>query len=374
MTFTSNQIRAASWGLIAVVIWLLLSLLAPVLMPFVLAAVLAYALHPLVEWLHLRRIPRWLGAGLAIAMLTLVVLAVVLLIVPVITKQMPLLREQVPVLLENINVWLVPVLGRFGVELQVDVSLVREWLQKLISSHESEFVDGLLSSLRIGGSALAAVFGNLVLAPIVAYYLLLDWNGLVQRSKVLIPPRWLPATQRFLDETDAVLGQYLRGQLLVMGLLAVLYTIGLALVGLKLALPIGVFTGLAVFVPYLGFGLGLVVALLAAVLQFQSLMGVALVAGVYMVLQVVESMYVTPRLLGERIGLHPISVIFALMAFGQLFGFFGILVALPASAVLLVAARRAKDSYLASRLYREASTAAPAPAAETTPAQPGDPV
>jgi predicted PurR-regulated permease PerM len=370
MTFTSNQIRAASWGLIAVVIWLLLSLLAPVLMPFVLAAVLAYALHPLVEWLHLRRIPRWLGAGLAITMLMLVMLAVVLLIVPVITKQVPLLREQVPVLLENVNVWLVPLLGRFGIELQVDVSLVREWMQKLVSGHESQLIDGLLSSLRIGGSALAAVFGNLILAPIVAYYLLLDWNGLVARSKLLIPPRWLPATQRFLDETDAVLGQYLRGQLLVMGLLAVLYTIGLALVGLKLALPIGVFTGLAVFIPYLGFGVGLVMALLAAVLQFQTLLGVALVGAVYAVGQAVESMYITPRLLGERIGLHPIAVIFALMAFGQLFGFVGILVALPASAVLLVALRRAKDTYLASRLYREASIAPSVPAAEPAATQP----
>ncbi len=374
MTFTSNQIRAASWGLIAVVVWLLLTLLAPVLMPFVLAGVLAYALQPLVERLHARRIPRWLGAGLAIAMLMLVMLAVVLLIVPVITKQVPLLREQVPVLLENINVWLVPLLGRFGIELQVDVSLVREWMQKLVSGHESQLIDGLLSSLRIGGSALAAVFGNLILAPIVAYYLLLDWNGLVARSKLLIPLRWLPATQRFLDETDAVLGQYLRGQLLVMGVLAVFYTVALALVGLKLALPIGVFTGLAVFIPYLGFGVGLVMALLAAVLQFQALLGVALVGAVYVVGQVVESMYITPRLLGERIGLHPIAVIFALMAFGQLFGFVGILVALPASAVLLVALRRAKDTYLSSRLYREASTAAPAPAAVTPPAQPGDPV
>jgi len=369
MTFTSNQIRAATWGLIALVSWLLLSLLAPVLMPFVLAGVLAYALHPLVERLHLRRIPRWLGAGLAITMLMLVMLAVLLLIVPVITKQVPLLREQVPMLLESLNVWLVPLLGRFGIELQVDVSLVREWMQKLISGHEGQLIDGLLSSLRIGGSALAAVFGNLILAPIVAYYLLLDWNGMVARSKLLIPPRWLPATQRFLDETDEVLGQYLRGQLLVMGVLAVFYTLGLALVGLKLALPIGVFTGLAVFIPYLGFGLGLVMALLAAVLQFQALTGVLLVAAVYGVGQTIESMVITPRLLGERIGLHPIAVIFALMAFGQLFGFVGILVALPASAVLLVALRRTKDTYLASRLYREASIE-PAPTAQPDPAAP----
>lgn len=357
MNFTSNQMRAAAWAAIALAIWLLLTLLAPVLMPFLLAAVLAYALHPLVERLHSKRIPRWLGAGVAITLLMLVLLAVVLLIVPVITKQVPLLKEQVPALLDRVNQLLIPLAARFGIDLQIDVAQVREWLRGLVSGHEGELINGLLSSLRIGGSALAAVFGNLVLTPIVAYYLLLDWAPLVERTKGLIPPRWRTVVQGFLDETDDVLGQYLRGQLLVMGVLAVFYTVGLALVGLKLALPIGVFTGLAVFVPYLGFGLGLVMGLLAAVLQFQSVLGVVAVVAVYMVGQVAESMYITPRLLGERIGLHPIAVIFALMAFGHLFGFVGVLIALPASAVLLVAIRRAKRSYLTSDLYLDGDKA-----------------
>ena len=351
MPLTSNQIRALLWALIAVVGALLLSLLAPVLMPFLLAAVIAYALHPLVERLHTRRVPRWLGAGLAIAALMLVLLAVVLLIVPVITKQVPLLREQVPLLLDRLNDALLPLATRFGVNLQVDVSQVREWLRTLITGNESELINGLLSSLRIGGSALAAVVGNLFLMPIVAYYLLLDWTNLITRAKHLIPPRWCESVQSFLNETDEVLGQYLRGQLLVMAVLAVLYTVALALVGLDLALPIGVFTGLAVFVPYLGFGLGLVMALFAALLQFQTVLGVALVGGVYLLGQLIESLYLTPRLLGERIGLHPIAVIFALLAFGHLFGFVGVLIALPASAVLLVAMRRAKRGYLASEMY-----------------------
>lgn len=372
MTLSPAQIRSLTWVAIAVAIWAVLTVLAPVLMPFVLAAVMAYALHPLVEKLHDRRLPRWLGAGLAIAMLMLVVLAVMLLIVPVITKQLPLLKEQVPALLDRVNDSLVPLAARFGIDLQIDVAQVREWLRDLVTGHEQELINGLLSSLRIGGSALGAVFGNLILTPIVAYYLLLDWTGLVERSKRLIPPRWLPSVQSFLDETDEVLGQYLRGQLLVMGVLAVFYTVGLALVGLKLALPIGVFTGLAVFVPYLGFGLGLVMGILAAVLQFQSVAGVAMVGAVYAIGQVAESMYVTPRLLGERIGLHPIAVIFALMAFGHLFGFVGVLIALPASAVLLVAIRRAKAGYLASDLYRS-PVPAPAPVAlPHDPAAPGE--
>ncbi len=357
MTFTPTQIRAASWLAIAVAIWIVLSMLAPVLMPFILAAVMAYALHPAVERLATRKVPRWLGAGLAITVLMLLMLAVVLLIVPVVTKQVPLLREQVPLLLGRLNTVLAPFAERFGVELQVDVNQVRAWMQDLIAGHEGDLVKGLLSSLRIGGSAISAVFGNLILTPIVAYYLLLDWAHIVERAKVLIPPRIRGSVQSFLDETDEVLGQYLRGQLLVMGVLAVLYTIGLALVGLKLALPIGVFTGLAVFIPYLGFGLGLILGLLAAVLQFQSIVGIAMVAGVYVIGQVIESMYLTPRLLGDRIGLHPIAVIFALMAFGHLFGFVGILVALPASAVLLVAIRRVKRGYMESELYTDGAAA-----------------
>ena len=369
MNLNPQQIRMASWAAIAVVTWLLLSLLAPVLMPFLLAAVLAYALHPLVERLHASHIPRWLGAGMAIFLLMLVMTAVMLLIVPVITKQVPLLKEQVPLLLDRLNDQLVPLAARFGVDVQIDTGQVREWLRKLVAGHESDLLDGLLSSLRIGGSALAAVFGNLVLTPIVAYYLLLDWANLVERAKGLIPPRWRAGVQSFLDETDEVLGQYLRGQLLVMGVLAVFYTVGLALVGLKLALPIGVFTGLAVFVPYLGFGLGLIMGLLAAVLQFQALLGVVLVGVVYGVGQVVESMYVTPRLLGERIGLHPIAVIFALMAFGQLFGFVGVLIALPASAILLVGIRRAKAGYLSSELYLDNAEEAAARAEAASAAQ-----
>jgi predicted PurR-regulated permease PerM len=321
-------------------------------MPFVLAGVLAYALQPLVDKLAARRVPRWLGAGVAIVVLMLLALGVLLLIVPVITKQLPLLKEQVPLLLERMNDSLVPLAARFGLDVGVDVEQVRTWLRGLVSGHEDELLQGLLASLRIGGSAFAAVLGNLLLTPMVAYYLLLDWAGLVQRFQTLIPPRWRAHTESFLNETDEVLGQYLHGQLLVMGILALLYTVGMALVGLKLALPIGVFTGLAVFVPYLGFGLGLILALLAALLQFQSLSGVAAVAAVYGAGQLIESLYLTPRLLGDRIGLHPIAVIFALMAFGHLFGFVGVLIALPVSAVLLVALRRARNGYLASDLYR----------------------
>jgi predicted PurR-regulated permease PerM len=353
MTLNPAQTRFLAWAALALVAGWVLHLLGPVLLPFVVAAVLAYALHPAVDALHRRHCPKWLGAGVVLVLFMLALAAIVLLIVPVVSKQIPLLREQIPELLEHANTWLVPWLNRMGLEARIDVASVRDFLSRMLSQHQGGLMESALSSLRIGGSVLLAVLGNLVLMPIVAYYLLLDWTALVHRVRAFVPPRWLPGTDLFFDETDQVLGQYLRGQLLVMGVLAVFYTVTLALVGLDLALPIGVFTGLAVFVPYLGFGLGLVLGLLAALLQFQSLEGVLLVAAVYGVGQLFESLYLTPRLLGERIGLHPIAVIFALMVFGHLLGFVGVLIALPASAVVLVGLRRLRKAYTQSDLYTD---------------------
>jgi predicted PurR-regulated permease PerM len=196
------------------------------------------------------------------------------------------------------------------------------------------------------------LIGNAVLIPVVLFYLLADWDRFVALLREWVPLRWRAPVDGFMIEADAVLGQYLRGQLSVMLALAIYYSIALRLCGLDLALPIGVFTGLAIFIPYLGFGLGLLLALLAAVLQFEPLQALGVVALVYGAGQVLESFVLTPRWVGERIGLHPLAVIFALLAFGQLLGFVGVLVALPASAVLLVALRRMKQQYMASPLYR----------------------
>jgi predicted PurR-regulated permease PerM len=174
----------------------------------------------------------------------------------------------------------------------------------------------------------------------------------MRRLRRLVPPRHLDAAMGFLRECDEVLGQYLRGQVLVMLILAAYYTVALALAGFELALPVGVFTGLAIFIPYVGFGVGAVLALLAGMLQFASWYGVGAVAVVYGLGQVVESFFLTPRLVGERIGLHPIAVIFVLLAFGHLFGFVGVLLALPAGALVLVALRRLRVAYMTSRLYQ----------------------
>ena len=243
-------------------------------------------------------------------------------------------------------------LEQFGIYVALDVASIKAFVLKYLNANYEEALGSLLSSLKLGGSVALAVIGNGVLIPVALFYLLLDWDKFVARLLELVPPPMRAAFDSFTDEADSVLGQYLRGQLLVMLAMAIFYAVGLALFGLDLALPIGIFTGLAMFIPYLGFGIGLLLALLAGLLQFASLKVLIMAAVVFGIGQVVESLFLTPRLVGERIGLHPLAVIFALLAFGQVFGFVGVLIALPASAVLLVGIRRIELQYMASKLYQ----------------------
>ena len=355
MQFTPTQKRAAAWTAIAALAVLLLRALGPVLTPFLVAAVLAYALTPLVDRLDALgqgRLPRLLAVILVELLLVVVVLCLVLLIMPVLATEIPLMREQLPVLFDRLHATLSPWLAQFGVNIALDLTSLREQLVAYLQTNWGESFGSVWSSLKIGGSVAITVIGNAVLVPVALFYLLLDWKQLVQRVLELVPPRARAAVDSFTHEADEVLGQYLHGQLLVMVTMAVFYSVGLALFGLDLALPIGVFTGLAMFVPYVGFGIGLVLAVVAGMLQFASAKAFLMVGVVYGLGQVFEGFYLTPRLVGERIGLHPLAVIFALLAFGQLLGFAGVLIALPASAVLLVAIRRMRAGYFASRLYQ----------------------
>jgi len=353
MQFTSTQKQAAAWAAIAVLAVLVLRALGPVLTPFLVAAVLAYALTPLVDRLDDLwggRMPRLLAVIFVELLLIFALLCVVLLIVPVLVKELPLMREQLPMMFDRLHAKVSPLLAQFGLQVSLDLDSLRAQLADYLQARGDNF-GSIWSSLKIGGSMAAAIVGNAVLVPVALFYLLLDWKQLVARVLQLVPPRARPGVDSFTAEADEVLGQYLRGQLLVMVTMAVFYSTGLALFGLDLALPIGVFTGLAMFVPYVGFGIGLMLALLAGLLEFGPLKSVAMVGTVYGLGQVFEGFYLTPRLVGERIGLHPLAVIFALLAFGQLLGFAGVLIALPASAVLLVAIRRIRSGYFASRLY-----------------------
>lgn len=354
MKLSIPQRRALAWFALALPCLLLLWLLAPVLSPFVTAAVLAYALAPLVNGLARRGLPRTLAVVLVEGLAGVLVLALLLLVVPILSKELPLLREQIPLLASALNKYLVPWLQQHGVQASLDIASIKAFVLKYLDANLEDWLATALNSARIGGSFLLAVVGNLMLLPVVLFYLLYDWPSLMARAWTLVPPRLREPVGGFLAECDQMLGQYLRGQLLVMLALAIYYSVGLMLAGFDLALPVGIFTGLAVFIPYLGFGLGLVLALLAGVLQFASLYGVLAVALVYGLGQMLESFVLTPRLVGERIGLSPLMVIFALLAFGHLFGFIGVLIALPLSALGVVAGRRLRAAYLESPLYKGA--------------------
>ncbi len=346
--------RLAAWAGVALLVALVLWLLAPVLAPFLVAAVLAYVLNPAVLKLVRvtgGRLPRLLAVVLVEVLALLALLGVALLLVPILAREWPLLQQQIPLLFDKLDAALKPVLVQMGIPVALDLTALKTQLVAYLSANREDWWAPLMSSLKLGGSAALALAGFVVLVPVALFYLLKDWSRLMQSMAQLVPPAWRGVFDGFMGECDKVLGEYLRGQLLVMLCLAVYYAVGLWLFGLELALPIGIFTGLAVFVPYLGFGLGLVLALLAGLLQLAPGQAVLMVAVVYGLGQLIESFVLTPRLVGERIGLHPLAVILALMAFGQLMGFVGVLIALPASAVLLVAARRLRQRYLASELY-----------------------
>jgi len=351
MKLSKHQRTALTWGAVAIAGLLLLWLLAPVLAPFIAAMVLAYALAPAVQTLVDRRVPRSLAVLIVELLFALALLALLLLVLPILSKELPALREQIPVLAKAANDRVSPWLAQYGIYLQLDPASIKAFVLKYLDANLEEWLATVLSSARIGGSFLLAFVGNAVLLPVVLFYLLDDWPGLIERARRRVPPSARESVGSFLQDCDATLGQYLRGQLLVMGALAVFYSTGLALARFDLALPIGVFTGLAVFIPYLGFGLGLLLALLAGLLQFGSFYGVAAVAVVFGIGQLLESFVLTPRFVGERIGMSPLMVIFALLAFGHLLGFVGVLIALPLSAVAAVAARRLHRAYLSSSLF-----------------------
>jgi predicted PurR-regulated permease PerM len=354
MTLNPSSKRLILWTGVAILVVMLLWVLGPVLVPFTVAAVLAYALQPLVMQLQklIPFMPRVLCVVLVEVIALLAVLGILLLLVPILTREIPLLQQQLPALLDRLAVNVNPWLDRFGLQLTLDVGSLKAQIIKYLSSNREDWMDPLVASLKLGGSFALAALGNLILIPVVLFYLLNEWDRWVLQIVQWVPLKWRPAYDSFMSECDAVLGQYLRGQLLVMLALSVFYAAGLLAFGLDLAIPIGVFTGLAVCVPYLGFGLGLMLALLAGILQFASLKALVMVGLVFGLGQLIEGFWLTPKWVGERIGLHPLAVIFALLALGQIFGFVGVLVALPASAVILVALRRVRNQYFDSQLYR----------------------
>jgi predicted PurR-regulated permease PerM len=347
-----------SWLILALVVMTgtLLYLLAPVLTPFLIAALLAYIGDPLVDRLEAKKLSRTLSVIIVFLGLTFFAFILLLILVPLIQQQIINLAQKVPGYLDWLQVTALPWLQtKLGFELpnleQLKQTLQANWQQA------GGVALNVLGSLTSSGAALLELLANLVLVPVVTFYLLRDWDKLVARIHELLPRHIEPTIVRLTRDADEVLGAFFRGQLLVMLSLGLIYSTGLWAFGVDHALLIGMIAGIVSFVPYLGLVVGLLLAGTASILQYQDVLHLWQVAVVFGVGQVLESVLLTPWLVGDRIGLHPVAVIFAVLAFGQLFGFFGVLLALPVAAVLMVIIRYLHERYVSSELYGNNSNA-----------------
>jgi predicted PurR-regulated permease PerM len=337
--------RRINWLIAGALLGWLMYLLAPVLTPFVAAALLAYIGDPLADRLQKYKLPRTLAVVVVFLLTFLVLALLVLLVGPLIRTQIAALMSALPdIVLKVENEWLPSAMDLLNIELGDEVGMAA-FLERY-SDMAGSWGSKVLVSVTKSGGALAAAVLSLFLVPIITFYLLRDWDSIMSHLRALIPSQQRTTVLKLAGETDEVLGAFLRGQLLVMLALSVIYSFGLSLVGLKFAFAIGVVSGLVSFVPYLGFVFGIALAALTVALEPNPLWQMAGVVATFTIAQFIEGSFLTPMLVGDRIGLHPVIIIFAVAAGGQLFGFFGILLALPAAAVLSVVVRFAYDRYL----------------------------
>ena len=348
--------KFSGW-LIVVALLLLIYFLSPILAPFLTAAILAYICNPIVNKIVAWKIGRFspsrtLASLVVMLLLISLVLLTLLVVVPLLQKELMTVIARLPDYAASLRQYLEPwLLQNFGVSLAFDTAK----LQKVLTDNWQS-AGGLLGSVMLTlsthGMTIIGWLLNLLMVPLVLFYLLRDWHGLLAKTGELIPRKMYSKTLQIAQEIDAVLAEFLRGQLTVIVLMSIFYAVGLKLAGLDMALPIGLLTGVLGFVPYLGAGLGVVLAVISGLLEFNSLSQLIPVFVVFSLGQLLENMWLTPVLVGDRIGLHPVTVIFALLAGGELFGFTGVLLALPASAAIAVALRHARRSYLDSHLYQ----------------------
>jgi phosphoribosylaminoimidazole-succinocarboxamide synthase len=351
----------------------LIYLLGPILTPFLAGALLAYIFDPLVQRLEKHGLSRSVGSAIVIAFAGLALVGLLLVVLPLFQGQFAELSQRVPAAIDLLQTHVLPWLQQtLGIAIEPNLNALKIWLSEQATENSAAW----LPTLQTGALAIVGILVNLMLIPVVMFYLLKDWNVIMARIAALEPRDWVGTVTRIARSMDEVVGEFLRGQLAVMATLSLYYVLALWAAGLDYALPIGLLTGVLSFVPFLGFGLGMILALLVAVLQFSDWTGVAWVAGIYLAGQALETYVVTPRLVGERVGLHPVMVIFVLAAFGKLFGFVGVLLGVPLAAVLLVAVRELRGVYVASAFYRgsyNAGSSDPASSAMSAPL-PGHPL
>lgn len=346
-------LKRLQWGLIALAAGWLVWLLAPILTPFVMAGLLGWLGDPLVDRLQRAGRSRNVAVTLVFVAMALLMVLVMLLLVPVIEEQITTLITSLPHYRDWIMDTALPWLeAKTGLQLTV-------WLDL---NHIIELVRGnweraggvaatMLGYLSRSGFAVLAWVANIVLLPVLTFFLLRDWDIFVERAASLVPRKHIDTVSRLAQASSEVLGGFLRGQLLVMVILGIMYGLGLWLVGLDLGILIGIIAGLFTFVPYLGPTSGVLFGVIAALVQYGDWKHVLGVLAVFGIGQVIESYWLTPKLVGDRIGLHPVAVIFAVLAGGQLFGFLGMLLALPVAAIANVLLRYAHERYTHSKLY-----------------------
>ncbi len=353
----ANNIKG--WLLIGLLGLVLLTFyqLLPILSPFLVSILLAYMGDPLVDLLERHKFSRTWGVVLVFVLLSLIVLILLLVLIPMIGRQLVSLYELTPQLID----WLQhSALPWVQVKLGIDASAGSlDNIKQMFSENLGKTTDIaqlLLSQVTASSMAFLGWLANMVLIPVVTFYLLRDWDILVAKMRRLVPRQQEGLVVQLIGECHEVLGAFMRGQLLVMLALGIVYAVGLMSIGLELGLLIGLLAGLASLVPYMGFAVGITAALVAGLFQFgidpYPLIGIVVV---FSVGQMLEGMLLTPLLVGDRIGLHPVAVIFAILAGGQLFGFTGVLLALPVAAVIMVLLRHVHELYKESNMYRQSS-------------------
>lgn len=328
-------------------------LLAPILMPFLAAFLLSYLGSPLVDRLFRWKLPRVLSVGIVFLVITVFFIALIGILIPGIKNQIIYLNAKMPEFAAWINATALPWAER---TFQIDVKhLDMTELTELLGTswqQAGSMAGQVLSKIAASGMNIVGFLASLALIPVLTFYLLLDWPKLLVSVQNLLPRQIEATVLGLIKECDDVLGAFLRGQFLVMICLSLVYSLGLKLVGLDIAFIVGLIAGLGSIIPYFGFTIGIVIATIAAIFQFQEFLPVVWVWTVFGIGQVIEGWVLVPYLVGNKVGLHPVAVIFAILAGGQLFGFFGMLLAIPAASVIVVLMRHARRRYFDSDLYK----------------------
>lgn len=340
---------------IALILWVLY-LLKPVVVPFIGAFLIAYLFSPLVNKLHKIGLPRWLSISFVFVGIGVMICLAMWFLVPLVWEQLMYAKNNIPSNIHWVNYTFLPWLSStFNlVPMEIDTEQMSKAIMDYIqTNYSADSIQAVLLKVAQSGLNFIQIGGTVVLIPIIAFYFLLDWERMLDSMRRLIPRKYEKSTLTITGECHEVLGAFVKGQFLVMFLLGVVYAVGLQLVGLEVGIIIGMIAGLASIIPYLGFAVGIISAVIACLFQFGlDWVHLALVLVVFMIGQAIEGYILQPFLLGDKIGLSPVAVVFAVLAGAQLAGLLGMLIALPVAAIIVVLLRHARENYEKSQLYR----------------------